>query len=252
MSSGKLFSSSVSSVGTRTNNAASAAAAVLSSTGGFYDVSSFGAGATADIGPAINVLSSSFSSTVASGQTQAAGNVAASNSISAGSGFIPPPSVFPVLNYSTPHWELHVGLASSCVGYRNRTLMLSAISATLYEAAYTGCRFRDTSASVLSVRSNLTTASEQKKELSNARSKLGKGGQGVTSLNLVSLADTSSSKKGLSGGAIAGIVIGVVVFVLILAGVGYYVFMWQASDDATDYTAMKDEPKGSAAAPAKR
>ena len=153
-----------------------------------------------------------------------------------------------------------MGFNSDCVGYRNRTLMLTAISSSLYEAAYTGCRFRDSTQSVLSVRSNQTTPSDQKKELSDARSKL-KGTPGLTSSDLVSLTSSSGSSKGLSGGAIAGIVIGVVLFVALVGAAGAYIYMQQTSrqDDPSDYTMMKDgskdgskdggKDKGSAVAP---
>ena len=240
-----------------------ASAAAFSSTGNPYSSFSYGGGSSQGA-PAISVLSSASSSLSSSSASVAAdtntnggGNTVANSNSNSGaaetlSGYIPPPSVFPVITYATAFWELQLGFSSSCVGYHNRTLMLASVSATLYEAAYSGCRFRDASASVLAVRSNLTSAADQKKELSAARTRL--KAQGVTSDNLVAL-DASSHKKGLSGGAIAGIVIGVLAFVLIVGAIGLYVYMRPSSEEPTtpNYTAMRDEPKkGSAAAPVRR
>lgn len=124
-------------------------------------------------------------------------------------------------------------------------MLLTAVSATLYEAAYTGCRFRDAASSVLTVRSDKHAANEQRKELTALKSSL-KSIDGVSFTDLKGLEGSSSRSRRLSAGAIVGIVIGVIAFLAIVGIVIYIVLVRSPSErepsDSADYLMMRDVP----------
>lgn len=246
-STGNLFSSSISSGETRSNAAADSSSAI----NGAISSSSFGifpAFGFSSSGRALNLAISSGTDGPATIDSSSSARAA----FSAGglsSTFIKP-TPLPPTPHSVAYWELVLGFEDPCLGYRNRTNFLLAASRTVYEAAYTGCRYRAYSSSVLTVRSNLTTSKEQKKDLNAARAQLKSvANLGLLSDDIVALDGAHRSGGRLSGGAIAGIVVGVLLFVIIVAGVAVYFYVSRsrgsdpekAEDKGSDYTMMKDQ-----------